>query len=112
MEGLVEPAVRAVAVPILMRTLFQGDRGGIVKTDNERSGLDGFEGRFVDIRGGNEAFVDLWCLSVTYKFRPHNPPPKKKLQPGIQEGNTHTSVHTSLFCEVRIPTGALLSAFS
>ena len=74
-----------------MRTLFQGDRGGIVKTDNERSGLDGFEGRFVDIRGGNEAFVDLWCLSVTCKFGPLQN--KKHSQGFEREIHIHLSTH-------------------
>jgi len=33
LEGFVIPAVLAVAMPILVGTLFKGDGGGIVKAD-------------------------------------------------------------------------------
>jgi hypothetical protein len=42
LQGFVKPAVRAVTVPVLTRTLFEGDRGRIVKADDERGGFDGF----------------------------------------------------------------------
>jgi len=33
LEGFVVPAVLAVAVPVLMGALFEGDRGGVIEAD-------------------------------------------------------------------------------
>jgi hypothetical protein len=40
LEGLVEPPVTAVAVPILVCALFKRDWRGVVQANKERSGLD------------------------------------------------------------------------
>lgn len=57
LEGLVEPAVGAITVPVLMGTLLKGNWGGVVKADDKRGGLDGFDGGGVDVGCGLEAGV-------------------------------------------------------
>lgn len=47
LEGFVVPAVLAVAVPVLVSALVEGDGGGVVEADYEGGGLDDLEGFFV-----------------------------------------------------------------
>ncbi len=56
-EGLVIPTILAVAVPILVGALFEGDGGGVIETDNEGGGLDCFQGGGVRGVGREEGFT-------------------------------------------------------
>lgn len=40
LQGLVEPAVHAIAVPVLVSPLLQGHGGGVVEADDKAAGLD------------------------------------------------------------------------
>lgn len=47
LDGLVVPAVLAVAVPVLVGALFKGDGGAVVEADDEGRGFDELEGSLV-----------------------------------------------------------------
>jgi len=56
LQRLVEPAVAAVAVPVLVRALLQGHRGGVVQADEEAGRLDLAQGLLVG-RVGRQQLV-------------------------------------------------------
>ena len=55
--GFVEESVLAVAMPVLMGSFFERDWGRIVKTYDERRGLDCFKGRSIGGMSGQEVFA-------------------------------------------------------
>jgi hypothetical protein len=59
LQRLVEPAVAAVAVPVLACALFQCDRGRIVEADDEGGGFDGFDCAGVDFGGSFELGIHV-----------------------------------------------------
>jgi hypothetical protein len=57
LEGLVEPAVATVTVPVLASALVESDGCCIVETDNERGGLNLLEGSFIGRVGLDQTFA-------------------------------------------------------
>lgn len=64
LQRFVEPTVAAVPVPVLVGSLFQGHRGGIIKTHDERRSLDGFGRRRVSRVSGEECRASR-CPNIT-----------------------------------------------
>lgn len=66
LQGLVEEAVLAIAVPVLVRALFESNRGSIVKTNDKGRRLNCFQGGFVYWASLDEVVA---CLERVSQFK-------------------------------------------
>lgn len=63
LKRLVKPTVGTVTVPVLVSTLLEGDRRGIIKADDEGGGLYGLESRLV-LGAGVEEHLASVCPDI------------------------------------------------
>lgn len=67
LQRLVEEAVLAIAVPVLVCAFFEGNRRSIIQTDDKGGGFNCFQGGFVDWAGLDEVVA---CLDIVSPVKP------------------------------------------
>lgn len=97
LERLVEPAVGAVAVPVLVGAFLERDRGGVVEADDERGGFDGVDRR--GVCGGGSAQLGVYVGPDVAVLRGQ----------GADRGRALGGVVDALELELELGGGELLS---